>query len=93
MENHLSTLLLKRVLMSTQGMDIAQFGSSSSYARKYAMNGMFLIDDMKDADATNTHGRTTTSTSKSNSDSEWLASLSSTSRVLKTRRLKNCTSK
>lgn len=37
-----------------KGMDIAQsFGSSSSYARKYALNGMFLIDDTKDADATN----------------------------------------
>lgn len=41
-----------------KGMDIAQsFGASSSYARKYALNGMFLIDDTKDADATNTHGR------------------------------------
>jgi len=41
-----------------KGMDIAQsFGSSSSYARKYALNGMFLIDDTKDADATNTHGK------------------------------------
>ena len=40
-------------------MDIAQsFGSSSSYARKYALNGLFLIDDTKDADATNTHGKT-----------------------------------
>ena len=39
-------------------MDIAQsFGSSSSYARKYALNGLFLIDDTKDADATNTHGK------------------------------------
>ena len=39
-------------------MDIAQsFGASSSYARKYALNGMFLIDDTKDADATNTHGK------------------------------------
>lgn len=37
-----------------KGMDIAQsFGSSSSYARKYAANGMFLIDDTADADATN----------------------------------------
>ena len=44
---------------SRKGMDIAQsFGSSSSYARKYALNGMFLIDDTKDADATNTHGKT-----------------------------------
>jgi len=42
-----------------KGMDIAQsFGSSSSYARKYAMNGLLLIDDTKDADATNTHGQT-----------------------------------
>jgi len=42
-----------------KGMDIAQsFGASSSYARKYALNGMFLIDDTKDADATNTHGKT-----------------------------------
>jgi hypothetical protein len=40
-----------------KGMDIAQsFGASSSYARKYALNGLFLIDDTKDADATNTHG-------------------------------------
>lgn len=42
-----------------KGMDIAQsFGSSSSYSRKYALNGMWLIDDTKDADATNTHGKT-----------------------------------
>ena len=39
-------------------MDIAQsFGSSSSYARKYALNGLFLIDDTKDADSTNTHDK------------------------------------
>lgn len=41
-----------------KGMDIAQsFGSSSSYARKYALNGLLLIDDTKDADATNDHGK------------------------------------
>ncbi len=40
-----------------KGMDIAQsFGSSSSYARKYALNGLLLIDDTKDADSTNNHG-------------------------------------
>lgn len=50
---------------SRKGMDIAQsFGSSSSYARKYAMNGMFLIDDTKDADATNTHGKSASQSSK-----------------------------
>ena len=42
--------------INRKGMDIAQcFGSSSSYARKYALNGLFLIDDTKDSDATNTH--------------------------------------
>lgn len=41
-----------------KGMDSAQLtGATSSYARKYALNGMFLIDDTKDSDATNTHGK------------------------------------
>ena len=49
-----------------KGMDIAQsFGSSSSYARKYCLNGLFLIDDTKDADSTNTHGKGAKSTEKS----------------------------
>ena len=34
-----------------KGMDDSQItGTASSYARKYALNGMFLIDDTKDAD-------------------------------------------
>lgn len=36
---------------SKKGMDVSQItGSASSYARKYALNGLFLIDDTKDAD-------------------------------------------
>lgn len=36
---------------SKKGMDGSQItGTSSSYARKYALNGLFLIDDTKDAD-------------------------------------------
>lgn len=36
------------------GMDCSQItGAASSYARKYAMNGLFAIDDTKDADALN----------------------------------------
>jgi hypothetical protein len=40
-----------------KGMDIGQsFGASSSYARKYALNGLFLIDDSAlDPDASNDH--------------------------------------
>jgi len=41
-----------------KGMDAAQItGSASSYARKYALNGLFLIDDTKDPDATNDYGK------------------------------------
>ena len=36
---------------SKKGMDASQLtGSASSYARKYALNGLFCIDDVKDAD-------------------------------------------
>lgn len=43
---------------SKKGMDSAQLtGSTSSYARKYALNGLLCIDDAKDADASNTHGK------------------------------------
>ncbi len=41
-----------------KGMDLSQLtGSTSSYARKYALNGLFAIDDTKDSDATNKHGK------------------------------------
>lgn len=41
-----------------KGMDGSQItGAASSYARKYALNGLFAIDDTKDADATNTHDK------------------------------------
>jgi len=44
--------------INRKGMDVAQcFGASSSYARKYCLTGLFLLDDTKDADATNTHGK------------------------------------
>lgn len=40
---------------SKKGMDGSQVtGAASSYARKYALNGLFCIDDTKDADALNT---------------------------------------
>ena len=43
---------------SKKGMDASQLtGSTSSYARKYAANGLFAIDDTIDADGYNTHGK------------------------------------
>lgn len=52
------TTALAREDESKKGMDGSQItGSASSYARKYALNGLFAIDDTKDADSTNTHGK------------------------------------
>lgn len=46
------------VEIEKKGMDVAQtFGTSSSYARKYALNGMFLIDDTKDYDTDEYHNQ------------------------------------
>lgn len=43
---------------SKKGMDGSQVtGASSSYARKYALNGLFALDDTKDSDATNIHDK------------------------------------
>jgi len=53
----ISTYAFARETESKKGMDEAQVtGSASSYARKYALNGLFAIDDTKDPDALNTHG-------------------------------------
>lgn len=47
-----------REAVEQKGMNDSQItGSTSSYARKYALNGLFLIDDNKDSDTTNTHGK------------------------------------
>lgn len=42
-----------------KGSDVSQItGASSSYARKYALNGLFLIDDTRDADSDEQHNQT-----------------------------------
>ena len=54
----LTNSALAREEENKKGMDSSRVtGSTSSYARKYALNGMFLIDDTKDSDFTNTHGK------------------------------------
>lgn len=46
-----------------KGMDASQVtGSASSYARKYALNGLFCIDDVKDADNQNNTGKSSQTT-------------------------------
>ena len=55
------------VEISKKGMDVAQtFGASSSYARKYALNGLFLIDDTKDYDSDEYHNQVNNSTKNQN---------------------------
>lgn len=52
---------------SKKGMDSSQLtGATSSYARKYALNGLLAIDDCKDSDSTNTHGKTSDKPKKDN---------------------------
>ena len=44
--------------LNQKGMQTPQqFGSASSYGKKYALGNLFLIDDTQDSDATNTHGK------------------------------------
>ena len=55
---------------SKKGMDSSQLtGSTSSYARKYALNGLLAIDDNKDADSTNKHEKDEPNGSKPASNS------------------------
>lgn len=50
--NIISNSALARESLTKKGMDDSQItGTASSYARKYALNGLFCIDDEKDADA------------------------------------------
>lgn len=52
--SYISNSALAREELKRSGMDASQItGATSSYARKYALNGLFAIDDTKDADATN----------------------------------------
>lgn len=52
--NYVSNSGYAREELTRKGMDSAQItGAASSYARKYALNGLFAIDDTKDADALN----------------------------------------
>lgn len=58
-EEHYSNVAYAREALSKPKMDDAQItGTASSYARKYALNGLFLIDDTKDAD-TDEHAKQT----------------------------------
>lgn len=68
-ETEITTSAFAREAESKKGMDESQItGSASSYARKYALNGMFCIDDTKDADNFNKHNQEDTGTPSVNTD-------------------------
>lgn len=70
-ENTISNVAYAREALDKRGMDESQItGATSSYARKYALNGLFAIDDTKDADATNTHGKDKVDEFKKNATAE-----------------------
>jgi hypothetical protein len=53
-ENTIPATALVGVDLNQKGMQTPQqFGTASSYGKKYALGNLFLIDDTKDADATN----------------------------------------
>lgn len=71
----ISNVAYAREPKEQKGMSESQVtGATSSYARKYALNGLFAIDDIKDSDSTNTHGKDkpkSLNTAKTAQDDEW----------------------
>jgi hypothetical protein len=56
-ENQIKAMAIVGVDLNQKGMQMPQkYGAASSYAKKYALGNLFLIDDTQDADANNTHG-------------------------------------
>ena len=57
-ESAIHATALVGVDLNQKGMQVPQqFGSASSYGKKYALGNLFLIDDTADSDATNKHGK------------------------------------
>lgn len=60
-ENEISAVAHAREALEQKGMQTAQLsGSTSAYAGKYALNGLLLIDDSKDADSQTADGTPST---------------------------------
>ena len=57
--NEISATAIIGVDLNQKGMQVPQqFGSASSYGKKYALGNLLLIDDTQDADASNKHEKT-----------------------------------
>lgn len=68
----IETSAFARETLTKKGMDEAQItGSASSYARKYALNGLFAIDDNKDPDSVDNSNHV----SLTDTDQQWIAAV------------------
>lgn len=68
--NVIKAIAIVGVDLNQKGMQVPQqFGSASSYGKKYALGNLLLIDDTQDPDATNTHGKPAATTEE---DQKWL---------------------
>ncbi len=64
-ESSISSKAQAIIDFDAKGMQMPQrTGSASSYAKKYALGNLLLIDDTKDSDASNTHGKQPKNSSK-----------------------------
>jgi len=80
-ENMIEATAFAREPLSKKGMDEAQVtGATSSYARKYALNGMFLIDDTKDSDSHDNSEHVVLS----DTDLQWISAVKNDPSVLDT---------
>ena len=58
-DGYMDITAMARESLDKKGQDESQItGTASSYARKYALNGLFLLDDTKDADSDEYHNQT-----------------------------------
>jgi hypothetical protein len=71
--NEITAVAIVGVDLNQKGMQVPQqYGSASSYGKKYALGNLLLIDDTQDADATNTHGRDGAKNATTEDDQKWL---------------------
>lgn len=71
--NEISAIAIVGVDLQQKGMQVPQqFGSASSYGKKYALGNLLLIDDTQDPDATNTHGQVNAKSATTEDEQKWL---------------------
>jgi hypothetical protein len=74
-EAFISATAVVGIDLNQKGMQTPQqFGSASSYGKKYALGNLLLIDDTADSDATNTHGKSSMTSNQLKQAQEYVKS-------------------